>query len=133
MFTHDGLRFRSNVTGVPLEKGDRGEAHMGWGERLRVDFDGGATIRADFPDCEARLRWEDFHPRFDYHSIAMPGQRLEDAAHHFEVSGRMTGRVRIGDRELEIDALGYRDRSWARRDWSTSRGTRCGPACSGRT
>src|SRR3546814_5236840 len=43
----------------------------------------------------------------------------------------MTGRIRIGARELTIEALGYRDRSWARRDWSTSRGTRWWPCVFG--
>jgi len=131
VFTHDGLRFRSNVTGAPLAPADRGEAHMGWGPHLRVLFDGGAHIAADFPDCAADLHFADFHPRFDYHAIAMPGRKLAGAAHHFEVSGRMTGRIRIGARELTIEALGYRDRSWARRDWSTSRGTRWWPCVFG--
>src|SRR3546814_20151159 len=35
VFTHGGLRFRSNVTGAPLAPADRGEAHMGWGPHLR--------------------------------------------------------------------------------------------------
>ncbi|MEZ5709795.1 MAG: hypothetical protein R3E02_10450 [Blastomonas sp.] len=131
IFTADGLRFRSNVTGVPMNDGDRGEAHMGWGSHLRVLFDGAAQIDADFPDCEACLQFFDFHPRFDYHSIAMPGATLSGAAHHFEVSGRMTGNIRIDGREFAINALGYRDRSWARRDWSTSRGTRWWPCVFG--
>jgi len=132
VFTDEGLRFRSNVTGVALDPADRGERHMGWGPHLRVEFDGHADITADFPDCEAKLRFDDFHPRFDYHAIAMPaGQQLGGAAHHFEVSGRMTGRVRIGDCEIEIDALGYRDRSWAHRDWTRIRGTRWWPCVFG--
>ena len=131
LFTHDGLRFRSNVTGTALDPADRGEAHMGWGPHLRVSFDGDAAIVADFADCEAALRFTDFHPRFDYHAVVMPGRQLTGAAHHFEVSGRMTGTVRIGDREIAIDALGYRDRSWGRRDWSQSRGTRWWPCVFG--
>lgn len=131
LFTDDGLRFRSNVTGAPLARGDRGEAHMGWGPHLRVAFDGDARITADFADCEADLRFADFHPRFDYHEVAMPGRHLAGAANHFEVSGRMTGRVRIGTREFEIDALGYRDRSWSVRDWSSIRGTRWWPCVFG--
>lgn len=131
LFTHDGLRFRSNVTGVPLGAGDRGEGHMGWGPHLRVYFDGSATIRADFPYCEADLRFNDFHPRFDYHAIAVAGDHLGGASNHFEVSGRMTGTVRLGEREIAIDALGYRDRSWGRRDWSRSRGTRWWPCVFG--
>lgn len=131
MFTKEGLRFRSNVTGEPLGPSDRGEGHMAWGRHLRVEFDGPSRISADFPDCEASLTFEDFHPRFDYHAIAMPGQKLSGAANHFEVSGRMTGTVRIGDAEFEIDALGYRDRSWSRRDWSSIRGTRWWPCVFG--
>ena len=132
LFTDDGLRFRSNVTGAPMTAADRGEGHMGWGPHLRVDFDGDAFIRADFADCEVDLRFSDFHPRFDYMAmVAAGGVRLTGAAHHFEVAGRMTGAVRIGDREIVIDALGYRDRSWSRRDWSMIRGTRWWPCVFG--
>ena len=136
VFTEDradqrGARFRSNVTGVPMGAADRGEGHMAWGTKLRVDFDGTARITADFPDCEAALEFTDFHPRFDYSALVMPGRNLDGAAHHFEVSGRMTGRIRIGTRELTIDALGYRDRSWSIRDWSTIRGTRWWPCVFG--
>jgi len=131
VFTDDGLRFRSNASGAPLGPDDRGEAHMGFGSHLKVEFDGSAKITADFADCEAQLRFDDFHPRFDYHAIAMPGLHLSGAANHFEVSGRMTGRIRIGEREVEIDALGYRDRSWSQRDWSKIRATRWWPCVFG--
>lgn len=131
VFTSTGLRFRSNVTGVALSPADRGEAHMGWGSHLKVTFDRGATIVASYPDCEAKLQFADFHPRFDYHAIAMPGRQLSGAAHHFEVSGRMTGTIRIDTQEFEVDALGYRDRSWGCRDWSQIRGTRWWPCVFG--
>lgn len=128
MFT-DELRFRSNVTGVPLAPDDRGEAHMGWGPHLRVTFDGHADIRADFPDCEARLRFDDFHPRYDYPRLVR--SPIMGESHHFEVAGRMTGTVRLGDSEVEVDAIGYRDRSWSNRDWSVLRGTRWWPCVFG--
>lgn len=131
VFTAAGLRFRSNVSGVALSTADRGEAHMGWGPHLNVEFDGGAKITANFPDCEAELHFADFHPRFDYHAIAMPGRQLSGAANHFEVSGRMTGTIRIGDQNLTVNALGYRDRSWGIRDWSQTRGTRWWPCVFG--
>lgn len=131
VFTEDGLRFRNNVSGVPLLPGDRGEGHMAYGSNLRVDFDGKADITVDFPECEAKLTFTDFHPRFDYHAVIGSGERLGGAAHHFEVSGRMTGTIRIGDREMAVDALGYRDRSWAHRDWSQTRGTRWWPCVFG--
>ncbi|MBB4615025.1 DUF7064 domain-containing protein [Novosphingobium taihuense] len=131
VFDRDGNRFRSNVTGVPMNAADRGEGHMGWGSHLRVDFDGHAKIKADFPECGADLKFVDFHPRFDYQSIALEGGSVEGLGHHFEVAGRMTGTVRIGDREITVDALGYRDRSWSVRDWTWLRGTRWWPCVFG--
>src|SRR3546814_5636678 len=98
---------------------------------MRISDWSSDVCSSDLPDCAADLHFADFHPRFDYHAIAMPGRKLAGAAHHFEVSGRMTGRIRIGAHELTIEALGYRDRSWARRDWSTSRGTRWWPCVFG--
>jgi len=130
LFTKDGLRFRSNVTGVAMQPGDRGETHMGWGRNLCVDLDA-QSIKADFPDCEASLTFEDFHPRYDY--LALVGITMPEGhtGHHFEVAGRMTGRIRLGDRELQINALGYRDRSWGGRRWDAMRSTRWWPVVFG--
>jgi hypothetical protein len=130
LFTSDGLRFRSNVSGVALQPGDRSETHMGWGSAIRIDLDS-LTLLARFPDCEANLRFEDFFPRYDY--LALVGLAMPEghSGHHFEVAGRMTGRVRLGDREFQVNALGYRDRSWGGRRWDTMRGTRWWPAVFG--
>lgn len=133
VFSDDGLRFRSNVTGTALSPGDRRDHYFGWGERIGVQFDGAssARIRADFPDCAADLVFADFHPRFDYHTVAAPFSSLTGANNHYEVSGRVTGTIRLGEHEFAVDAFGYRDRSWGRRDWSTSRGTRWWPCVFG--
>jgi hypothetical protein len=130
VFTADGLRFRANVTGAPLAPGDRGEAHLAWGPHVRIEFDGVTRIRADFEQCGAELHFKDFHPRINYAALA-PERRLEGAAHHFEVSGRILGHMRLGDYELAVDALGHRDRSWANRDWSPIRSTRWWPCIFG--
>lgn len=130
MFTADGLRFRANVTGAPMAKSDRGETWMGLGPGLRVDLDGPPRIAAAFPECEARLRFQDFHPRYEYAPLSGAGP-LGGAAHHFEVSGAVTGEVRIGERQLKVNALGYRDRSWGPRTWGTIRGTRWWPCVFG--
>jgi hypothetical protein len=130
MFTADGLRFRSNVTGVPMAATDRGETFMGWGNELRADLDT-LRIKADFPDCEAQLQFTDYFPRYDYIKMVSGDAMPEGTAHHIEVAGRMTGKVRIGERELEINALGYRDRSWGPRDWGFLRGTRWWPCVFG--
>jgi hypothetical protein len=130
IFTADGKRFRSNVTAVPMAASDRGETFMGWGSELRVDLDR-LAIKADFPDCQAQLQFEDFFPRYDWFQLIRrplpPGQ----SSHHYEVAGRMTGSVCIGGEEVQIDALGYRDRSWGARKWDTLRGTRWWPSVFG--
>jgi hypothetical protein len=126
MFTADGLRFRSNVTGVPMAAADRGETHMGWGKVLRADLSQ-LAIKADFPDCEASLKFSDFHPRYHHYPLVNIPVSTEQHGHHFECSGRMTGRVRVGNSELEVDALAYRDRSWGPRRWGTMRATRWWP------
>jgi hypothetical protein len=127
IFTADGLRFRSNVTGVPMQPSDRGETFMGWGSGLRVDLDT-LSIKAAFADCQAELRFHDFFPRYDWFQLL---NRPAAPSHHFEVAGRMVGRVVIGGREFAIDALGYRDRSWGRRAWGGLRGTRWWPSVFG--
>ena len=38
--------------------------------------------------------------------------------HHVEQAGTFSGRVTIGDRVLEVEAMGSRDHSWGRRDWT---------------
>jgi len=130
IFTADGQRFRSNVTGVAMAAADRGETHMGWGSQLRVDLDR-LHIRADFPDCEASLTFSDFHPRYDYIPLVKGPPMPDGTAHHYEVAGSVTGNVRIGDREIRVEALGYRDRSWGPRSWGTLRSTRWWPAVFG--
>lgn len=127
IFTTDGLRFRSNVTGVPMRPGDRGETHMGWGSELRVDLDT-LRIRADFPDCKADLSFTDFFPRYDWFALL---DRPGHASHHFENAGTMKGRVQLGGREIEVEALAYRDRSWGEREWGGLRATRWWPCVFG--
>ena len=129
-FTTDGLRFRANVTGVAMAPTDRGDTYMGLGPELRADMDGPPRITAAFPDCEAQLKFEDFHPRYNYAKIAKIGS-AEGLAHHFEVAGAVTGEVRIGKRQLRVNALGYRDRSWGTRSWNVLRGTRWWPCVFG--
>jgi hypothetical protein len=52
-----------------------------------------------------------FDPRYDYMALIGIAMLEGLSGHHLEVARLMTGRVRIGKREIAIDALGYRDRS----------------------
>jgi hypothetical protein len=69
---------------------------------LRVEEDGGSV----------EVQVEDLHPETPWR------QGVGDLAHgHVETSCRVTGVVRVGDREVRLDrALGHRDRSWGPRD-----------------
>jgi len=47
-------------------------------------------------------------------ALTRPGSPF-GKAHHFDQIGRVSGLVRLGDREIAIDCLAMRDRSWGRR------------------
>lgn len=49
---------------------------------------------------------------------AVKGQMNTDG--HLKVSGRLRGRLRLGDRTIELDALAHRDRSWGARDYRSA-------------
>ena len=67
------------------------------------------------------LSWEAFTPPFDYHEAG--GELPANVAgRHFEQSGRVTGWTRFKGREIEIQGLGQRDKSWGARDWANVEG-----------
>ncbi len=130
LFTADGLRFRSNVTGAQMTGSDRSGTHMAWGSALKLDLEN-QEIKADFPDCEVAIRFEDFFPRYDWFALTGQPPMPDHAGSHFEVAGRMSGKIRMGDREMDLNALAYRDRSWGPRTWTRQRCTRWWPCVFG--
>lgn len=123
VFTHDGLRFRRSSAGMPLRGDERREDGFSIDDLLRVgNSDGLSHWLVSDPDCEVDLQLEEFLPRI--RTIAAWGFEneavREDAADHYEVAGRLRGRVCIGDEDFEIDCLGYRDHSWGNRSWGFS-------------
>ncbi|MFD4352512.1 hypothetical protein ACFWPX_08130 [Nocardia sp. NPDC058518] len=66
------------------------------------------------------LLWETFTPAVDFHE-GFPGA-MSDVQHHFEQSGRVTGKVAVHGRAAEVSGLGQRDKSWGVRDWNGIRG-----------
>jgi hypothetical protein len=125
VFSTSGARFRWNVTGAPLGAGDRTATQMGLGS-TRACLGGQLRLCAQFPECEVELAFHDYHARFDY--LALVGIARDDfVAHHFEVAGRITGRVVLAGRHYEVDAQAYRDRSWGNRFWNQFRSARWWP------
>lgn len=49
---------------------------------------------------------------------AMDAKQASAASDHYEQSGRVTGKLRIGGIERTLDGRGQRDHSWGPRDWS---------------
>lgn len=49
---------------------------------------------------------------------SMDARQASAASDHYEQSGRVTGRLRIGGIERTLDGRGQRDHSWGPRDWS---------------
>ena len=69
-----------------------------------LGIDGGAV-------CQARLRFQGVMPPRPLRKGGSPF----GASNHFDQFGRVTGTVTLGERVVEIDCLGMRDRSWGPR------------------
>lgn len=87
----------------------------------------GFTLRQDLAFRHAEVSWrsaeasldlafDGFHPPYAYgaHEAGCPSFAASD---RIEQSGHLKGRLTLGARTFEIDALGHRDHSWGTRDW----------------
>jgi hypothetical protein len=63
------------------------------------------------------LHFEAIHRPFSYHDNA-DGCPSWLADNRFEQSLSVTGRLRLGNRHIEIDTTAHRDHSWGTRDWA---------------
>jgi hypothetical protein len=85
---------------------------------VELDFEGMAPC-FDFDDSDARAQAD---------MLVSAKTRLGDlrmvsrvASEHYEQTGRVTGRLRFDDREIEFNGSGHRDHSWGPRDWAAPR------------
>lgn len=121
LITDEGSRFRRVLESVPLRSKDREDCFAA-GDDLRMTFeDGRPKLRLAQSECEVSLDFFDDHPRFnlwDYREHK--GQELmeELAPKHYEVGGRVVGKVRLGEKAYSVNGLGYRDHSWGPRDYT---------------
>lgn len=87
----------------------------------------GLQIRQPEPLQSAVLRYrsdavnldyafEALHPAFNY-GLNEHGSPQWMAIERYEQLGRVTGRVEVAGRTIELDRLGHRDHSWGRRNW----------------
>ncbi len=82
-------------------------------------------LRYDAEEFCADLLFTAIHPPFSWAAANLrmeAGTNPQRDSQHFDQLGRYTGNVWIDDRELAIDALGFRDRMWGwggRKHWQS--------------
>ena len=58
-----------------------------------------------------------------FDAISEPHYAVGGAQGHFEQTGRVTGTIRLGDEQWEVNGYGVRDKSWGPRTWQAPSGT----------
>ena len=112
-YRDDGLRFRRVRERVPFD-GEPTELAVGTGWAGIVDER--VAYRWDEPECSADLTFEPFYEPLGFGVSADESDLREKIyAGHIECSGRLTGKLRVGERSVAVDALCHRDRSWGPR------------------
>jgi len=82
-------------------------------------------LRYDTEEVCADLLFTAVHPPFSWAHANLWMESSQDpkvGSHHFDQLGRYTGSIWLGNDELKIDALGFRDRMWGwggRRHWQS--------------
>ncbi len=117
VFADDGLRFRRVDERVPIEVGVEPPAELRVARCIAdVDANGRPRLRWDEPECAGSLAFEGFYPPQGWGS-SQAASEIDAAvnAGHLECSGLLRGALRLDDRELQIEALAHRDRSWGPR------------------
>lgn len=130
--TADGRRYRSYVGDLSLGADDR-DGQLAAGPLVFSVPGPHNRWEVTEDDCDLVLDFHDFYP--PHHWSPKGGGLAELAAGHFEGSGRVTGRLRLGDEAIEVDGLGHRDHSWGPRVFEQMLSHRwvggtCGPALS---
>jgi hypothetical protein len=114
LFAYDdaGLRFRRVREHVATDAFAELQVGTGWAGVA----DELVAYRWEEPESGADLRFEGFYDPLGF-GISADESDLQRSIYtgHLECSGRITGRLRVGEREVTIDALAHRDRSWGPR------------------
>lgn len=67
----------------------------------------------DGDGCNLDLRWHAVRPP---HDTGFPAHSNEWGSSHYEQCGRMTGTLRLGEEEFDVNCWSNRDRSWGPRE-----------------
>ena len=58
-----------------------------------------------------------------FEAISAPHYAVGGAQGHFEQTGRVSGTIRLGDEQWDVNGYGVRDKSWGPRTWQAPSGT----------
>src|ERR1700756_3453540 len=107
--TH-AIRYRRNDFQLPLEPAATERGFRAGGSQWHVD-DGAPRLVIDESGVYADLIMDNFYPLTDFFppSSSMAQDFAKD---HYETSGRISGRVRIGGRSYEHHGMYHRDKHW---------------------
>jgi hypothetical protein len=129
----DGTRFRRHLLDRKLEPGDR-TADTASSGTMKYSIPNNEYVRFEGSDgdAEADLRLYDYFPSQEWEllgrSVSPDGDhtgQTGDSHGHPESAGRLEGRIRIGDRVIDIDnGLGYRDHGFGPRPHTVFRAAR---------
>ena len=126
----DGTRFRRHWLDRKLEAGDRTETTASSGS-MKVSFPNFEYCRFEGSDAdgEADLRIYDWFPSQEWSAVGGPNHGVSlgggNEHGHPESAGRVEGRIRIGDRVINIEnGIGYRDHGYGPRAHTVFRSAR---------
>jgi hypothetical protein len=123
-FARDGERFArtdSFTRDVAITEDDRWATGQRAGGH-QVDALGDGRMRYQWQEegCSADLEfYESFYEPRNWPAASLGVMDKISSGGHLEASGRIRGRVTIGDRTYEVDGLAHRDRSWGVREHAT--------------
>ena len=75
----------------------------------------------DRPDGWSRPAHLEMDVAFD--ALAGPHYAVGGAQGHFEQTGRVSGTIRLGDEQWDVNGFGVRDKSWGPRTWQAPSGS----------
>lgn len=122
VYDAEGRQYRNNADQTPLsvfdgigyECGSQRFFHDGHSPRAKVDE----------PECFVDLSIEDLAN--DAHWLDRSHEKLKGTIYssHYNVHCRVNGKVRLGEREYDVNGFGWRDHSWGPRKWDSIACTR---------
>lgn len=129
----DGVAFRSLDSMVELRPEWRTDEYFQVLDKSKCYFEGDSRWEVRHPDCEADFVLHDLYPFTPFYAAGK--DKASDWAtdpkaaegfqpRHWEAASRVTGRVRLGGTEVDIDGYAIRDHSFGFRDWSMIRNHR---------